>query len=86
MKTVCLHSKAQIEAFLRRYPFLHLYLIGDLDEFFWDYTTWYALLNQRQVEQLVLLYSGTSLPVLVGLTEEPTDLMIKVAIDRPLTA
>lgn len=71
MKTVCLHSKVQIEAFLRRYPFLHLYLIGDLDEFFWGYTTWYALLNQRQVEQLVLLYTGTSLPVLLGLTEEP---------------
>lgn len=75
MKTVCLHAKDQIEAFLYRHPFLHLYSIGDLDDFFWDYTTWYALLDQQQIKQLVLLYTGTSLPVLLGLTEEPTDLM-----------
>lgn len=75
MKTVCLHEKDKIEAFLRHHPFLHLYSIGDLDEFFWHYTTWYALLNQQQIEQLVLLYSGTPLPVLLGLSEKPIDLM-----------
>ncbi len=35
MKTVCLHAKDQIEAFLRRHTFLRLYSIGDLDDFFW---------------------------------------------------
>lgn len=74
MKTVCLHAKDQIEAFLRRHTFLHLYSIGDLDYFFWDYTTWYALIDEEDIKQLVLLYTGTSLPVLLGLTEEP-DLM-----------
>ncbi|HCF30395.1 MAG TPA: GNAT family N-acetyltransferase [Cyanobacteria bacterium UBA11049] len=75
MKPVCLHAKDQIEAFLCRHPFLHLYSIGDLDDFFWNYTTWYAFLDQQQIEQLVLLYTGTSLPVVLGLSEEPTDLI-----------
>lgn len=74
MKTVCLHAKDQIEAFLRRHTFLHLYSIGDLDDLFWHYTTWYALVDEEHIKQLVLLYSGASLPVLLGLTEEP-DLM-----------
>jgi len=43
MKAVCLHDKSAIEQFLRRNTWLHLYELGDLDEFFWQYTTWYAL-------------------------------------------
>jgi ribosomal protein S18 acetylase RimI-like enzyme len=77
VKTVCLHAKDQIEAFLRRHTFLHLYSIGDLDDFFWDYTTWYALIDKERIKQLVLLYSGAPLPVLLGLTEEP-DLMMEL--------
>ena len=73
MKVMCLHSQQEIEAFLRRNPFLHLYSLGDLDDFFWPYTTWYALKDQQQITQLALLYTGTSLPTLLGLTEEPTD-------------
>ena len=78
MKTICLHSKDQIEAFLRRHPFLHLYSLGDLDDFFWQYTTWYALVDKQQIKEIVLLYTATSLPVLLGLTEGPTDLMKKL--------
>jgi ribosomal protein S18 acetylase RimI-like enzyme len=75
MKTVCLHSKDEIEAFLRHNTFLHLYSIGDLDDFFWEHTTWYALKDAQQVKELVLLYTATSLPVLLSITTEPTDLM-----------
>lgn len=75
MKTICLHAKADIEAFLRCNPFVHLYTLGDLDDFFWHYTTWYALQDHQQLEQLVLLYTGTSMPVLLGLSEEPIDLL-----------
>lgn len=75
VKTVCLDNKDLIEAFLRRHTFLHLYSLGDLDDFFWHYTTWYGLISEQQIKQLVLLYTGIPLPVLLGLTEEPTDLM-----------
>ena len=72
MKAVCLHSKQEIEQFLRHNTFLHLYAIGDLDDFFWQYTTWYALKDLQHITQLALLYSGISLPVLLGISEEPT--------------
>jgi ribosomal protein S18 acetylase RimI-like enzyme len=74
MKAFCLHSRQEIEAFLRRDTFLHLYSIGDLDNFFWQYTTWYALSDPHQaISEIALLYSGASLPVLLAISEEPGD-------------
>ncbi|MEJ7708630.1 MAG: hypothetical protein WKF84_01940 [Pyrinomonadaceae bacterium] len=35
MRIVCLHSKVEIERLLRRNLYLHLYALGDLDDFFW---------------------------------------------------
>lgn len=75
MKAICLHTKSEIEAFLRRYTFLHLFAIGDLDDFFWQYTTWYALKDNEQIKEIVLLYTGTALPTLLGLTGEPAGSM-----------
>lgn len=68
MKLISLHNKDEIEARLRRNTFLHLYSIGDLDEFFWEYTTWYGT---KRGEPPVLLYAGTGLPVLLALADEP---------------
>lgn len=71
MKTqICLHNKDKIEKFLRSHTFLHLYELGDLDDFFWNHTTWYAFTNQQQIQQIALLYTGIPLPVLLALTEE----------------
>ncbi|MDZ4872485.1 MAG: hypothetical protein CLLPBCKN_001873 [Chroococcidiopsis cubana SAG 39.79] len=68
---ICLHDKNQIETFLRSHTFLHLYELGDLDDFFWNNTTWYALTNRQKIQQIALLYTGIPLPVLLALTEEP---------------
>ena len=75
MKTASLHAKAEIEVFLRRNTYLHLYEIGDLDDFFWPYTIWYALKDRIQISQIVLLFIGASPPVLLGFTEESIDQM-----------
>lgn len=64
-----LHDRAEIEAFLRRAPARHLYELGDLDDFFWPYTTWYALREAGEVRALALLYTGTALPVLLAFAE-----------------
>jgi ribosomal protein S18 acetylase RimI-like enzyme len=69
MKTVCLHDKGEIEAFLRRDPFLHLYSLGDLDEWFWPGTTWYGRIEDGQVEAIALVYSGLAQPTLLALGE-----------------
>ncbi|MEO6887396.1 MAG: GNAT family N-acetyltransferase [Ktedonobacteraceae bacterium] len=71
MQPICLHNKHEIEAFLLDKPLLHLYELGDLDDFFWPYTTWYALKDAQRVQQLALLYTGTALPVLLAISDTP---------------
>jgi len=71
VKTVRLHDKEEIQTFFSQNIPLHLYEIGDLDEFFWPYTTWYALKDADGLKAVVLLYTETSLPVLLALAEEP---------------
>jgi ribosomal protein S18 acetylase RimI-like enzyme len=73
VKIVCLHDKDEIAAFLRHNIYLHLYTIGDLDDFFWSYTTWYALKDDRSIRQIVLVYTGTQVPTLLALTHQHLD-------------
>jgi GNAT superfamily N-acetyltransferase len=70
MKAVCLHDKNKIETFLRSNVFLNIYGLGDLDDFFWPYTTWYALTNTAGVQTIALMYTGGSLPCLHALAED----------------
>jgi len=68
MQAICLHNKDEIEAFLRQDPFLHLYELGDLDDFFWHHTTWYALKDCESIQQLVLFTQVS--PLLVQGSQE----------------
>jgi hypothetical protein len=43
MHAIFLHDKDAIRALLLRDPELHIYSIGDLDDFFWPYTAWHTL-------------------------------------------
>jgi ribosomal protein S18 acetylase RimI-like enzyme len=72
---LCLHAKEDVERFARGNPLLHVYSIGDLDDFFWPYTTWYALRDGGQVRQLVLLYTGQELPTILALADPPVGAM-----------
>jgi GNAT superfamily N-acetyltransferase len=69
LQSICLHNKDEIEHTLRRDTYLHLYEIGDLDDYFWPHTTWYSL-KQIDHRPVILLYTGLALPVLLGLTHE----------------
>ncbi|MBI1730964.1 GNAT family N-acetyltransferase [Candidatus Acetothermia bacterium] len=75
MRLVLLHSKAEIETFTRKNPLIHLYEIGDLDDFFWPNTIWYALKDSDEIKQLALLYTAQIIPVLIAHAEEPVDMM-----------
>lgn len=70
MGVIRLHDKEEIRAFFSKNIPLHLYEIGDLDEFFWPYTAWHALKDADGLKAVVLLYTETSFPVLVALAEE----------------
>lgn len=65
MALVSLRDRDAIEAWLRRDPAVHLYELGDLDDFFWPTTTWYGLADDERLEAVGLLYTATALPVLV---------------------
>jgi ribosomal protein S18 acetylase RimI-like enzyme len=65
-----LHDKREIAAFLQQNVYLHIYGLGDLDDFFWNYTSWYALKRETAVEAIILLYTGQALPVLLALADD----------------
>jgi len=67
---IFLHDKKQIEAFLLRHRHLNFYHLGDLDDFFWPYTTWYALQEDGEIKALNLFYSGIVPPVLLGIEND----------------
>jgi GNAT superfamily N-acetyltransferase len=75
MKPIYLHDKNEIERFLRKNIYLNIYSIGDLDDFFWPYTTWYALRDKDCIRQIALFYTGTSIPTLLAITGERLDEM-----------
>ncbi|MHC4424471.1 MAG: GNAT family N-acetyltransferase [Planctomycetota bacterium] len=70
MKAQCLHSKREIEAFLRKNVYLHIYSIGDLDDFFWQNTVWYALKEGNEIQAIALLYTELPFPTLHAMSEQ----------------
>ena len=65
-----LTDKKIIESFLRKDADLHFYLLADLEDPFWNYSTWYALKRESSVYALVMLYGGLSIPTLTALARE----------------
>ncbi|MDG4781470.1 GNAT family N-acetyltransferase [Micromonospora sp. WMMD961] len=55
------HDRAVLAELLGRDPVLHAYQLGDLDDFFWPYTSWF-----RRGEQVVLLYHGVDPPTVLA--------------------
>lgn len=71
MHRICLHDKALIESALRRNPYLHLYSLGDLDDFFWPSTTWYGWGDGAVPDEVALVYSAGDTPILLALSHAP---------------
>lgn len=51
-------DKKEIYRFLSKAPELQLYTIGDLDDFFWPHTLWYAFYDNGVIQSIALLYNG----------------------------
>lgn len=69
-KVVNLHDKKRIEDFMRQNVFLNIYAIGDLDDFFWDYTIWFGLEEENLLKAVILLYTGMDMPCCLVLSDE----------------
>ncbi|MEV4657432.1 GNAT family N-acetyltransferase [Micromonospora sp. NPDC049301] len=73
------HDRAVLAELLGRDPVLHAYQLGDLDDFFWPYTSWF-----RRGEQVALLYHGVDPTTLLAFaapadTEAVAALLAEVA-------
>ena len=75
MNIICLHNKEIIKSFLINESYLQIYSIGDLDDFFWPYTTWYALEIDNIIVAIAMLYTGLPLPTLLAINETNPDSM-----------
>jgi len=60
-----LDNKVSIFNFLKRNPGLNIYSIGDLDDFYWPKTTWYAMMDGNTVFSIAMLYEGQDIPTLL---------------------
>lgn len=60
------HDKDEIAKLLGADPALHAYELGDLDEFFWPYTTWY-----RHEDCVALVYHGAGFATLLAFDRDP---------------
>jgi GNAT superfamily N-acetyltransferase len=69
MQLEIVHDKEEIEAFLRRDVPLHIYELGDLDDFYWPHTTWYAMRERGEVKTLIMVYTAEPLPVVLSFCE-----------------
>lgn len=58
IQPILIHDKRELENFLLKHRQLNFYLLGDLDDFFWPYTSWFALEEDGQISALLLMYSG----------------------------
>jgi ribosomal protein S18 acetylase RimI-like enzyme len=65
MNLELLTGKDEIYAYLRLNPAMQIYCIGDLDDFFFPYTNWYALSNNGVIKSLALIYSAMEVPTLL---------------------
>ncbi|WP_194822309.1 GNAT family N-acetyltransferase [Micromonospora sp. S-DT3-3-22] len=71
------HDRAVLAALLRRDPVLHAYQLGDLDDFFWPYTSWF-----RRGDQVVLLYHGADEPVLLAFAADRDRAAVAALLDE----
>ena len=84
MKIRQLRDKERIEAFLRGNSELHVYSIGDLDDFFWPLTQWLGWEEAGVVRDIVLIYRGQALPTVIAISEQPDCMRALLAEVRPL--
>jgi RimJ/RimL family protein N-acetyltransferase len=65
-----LQDRQEIEAFLRQDVYLHLYSLGDLDDFFFPHTRWLGGYDQGELRALALVYEAFQPPILLGLAAQ----------------
>lgn len=68
MHVVEIDQRARLRAYFQRRAGLHLYELGDLDDFFWPHTRWFGLDDDgHELRAVVLVYASPGLPTVMAL-------------------
>lgn len=78
-----LHRREQIKRFLRREICVHLYDLGDLDDFFFPHTSWYGWFEGQHLCEIALLYHAPGQTVLLAFAAEPARMQDMLAVLSP---
>lgn len=62
-------DRTTLAAYFRQDIPLHLYSLGDLDDFYWPRTTYFGIQTKKTIDKVTLLYRGKGLPVLLALSK-----------------
>ena len=68
MQLVQITDRSQLAEYFKQDINLHLYSLGDLDDFYWPGTKFYGIRTSTGIDKVILLYSGEGLQVLLVLT------------------
>ena len=67
---------------MRRNVYLHIYSIGDLDDFFWPDTVWYGWEKGSEIQAVALLYTASPDPTLLAISEHIDNIGLNVKADN----
>lgn len=67
---VSLDNRDVIARYFRKNIPLNIYQIGDLDDFFWSRTKWYALKEDGEIRSIALIYTPSELSALILLADQ----------------
>ena len=84
MNLQILHDKKRIEGYLSKNVLMNIYSIGDLDDFFWNYTTWYAAMDRDEIQSLILSYAAPGMATVIAISDDVTSLRELLTSITPL--
>lgn len=76
-------DREALEAYFRQDPSLHLYSLGDLDDFYWPLCKYYGSLDDGEFRNVCLIYHGKGLPVFLALGEIHPDFLTQLSALLP---
>lgn len=63
---------------------MNIYSIGDLDDFFWNYTTWYAAMDEDEIRSLILSYAAPGMATVIAVSDDIPAMRVLVTSIMPL--
>jgi ribosomal protein S18 acetylase RimI-like enzyme len=68
MTIIQITNRSLLADYFHQDIYLHLYSLGDLDDFYWPNTHYYGIKTNSAIDKVVLLYQGEGLPVFLALS------------------